>query len=317
MELYRRNEFLQKIVSAIFRCIFVDRQTIILARKNTKKSKFKQKLTDKYRLVVLNENTFEERFSLKLSRLNVFVLGGFFSILLVILTIIFIAFTPIKEYIPGYESSQLKAEAVKLTFDAEALKQKLTILENYTIALQPVLTGKISSEEIDTLQIQARQFVIDESQLDASKEDSLFREKIDRETRFTLLKNTKSSIKIVFFAPLKGNISQEFDANSKHFAIDIASKKGNPIKAAADGTVIFSGWSVDTGYVIILKHNKDFISVYKHNGNLLKQQGDFVKSGEVIASVGSTGELTTGPHLHFELWKGGYAINPTNFIDFK
>ena len=317
MELYRRNEFLQKIVSAIFRCIFVDRQTIILARKNTKKSKFKQKLTDKYRLVVLNENTFEERFSLKLSRLNVFVLGGFFSILLVILTIIFIAFTPIKEYIPGYESSQLKAEAVKLTFDAEALKQKLTILENYTIALQPVLTGKISSEEIDTLQIQARQFVIDESQLDASKEDSLFREKVDRETRFTLLKNTKSSIKIVFFAPLKGNISQEFDANSKHFAIDIASKKGNPIKAAADGTVIFSGWSVDTGYVIILKHNKDFISVYKHNGNLLKQQGDFVKSGEVIASVGSTGELTTGPHLHFELWKGGYAINPTNFIDFK
>ena len=317
MELYRRNEFLQKIVSAIFRCIFVDRQTIILARKNTKKSKFKQKLTDKYRLVVLNENTFEERFSLKLSRLNVFVLGGFFSILLVILTIIFIAFTPIKEYIPGYESSQLKAEAVKLTFDAEALKQKLTILENYTIALQPVLTGKISSEEINSLQIQARQFVIDESQLDASKEDSLFREKVDRETRFTLLKNTKSSIKIVFFAPLKGNISQEFDANSKHFAIDIASKKGNPIKAAADGTVIFSGWSVDTGYVIILKHNKDFISVYKHNGNLLKQQGDFVKSGEVIASVGSTGELTTGPHLHFELWKGGYAINPTNFIDFK
>ena len=317
MELYRRNEFLQKIVSAIFRCIFVNRQTIILARKNTKKSKFKQKLTDKYRLVVLNENTFEERFSLKLSRLNVFVLGGFFSILLVILTIIFIAFTPIKEYIPGYESSQLKAEAVKLTFDAEALKQKLTILENYTIALQPVLTGKISSEEINSLQIQARQFVIDESQLDASKEDSLFREKIDRETRFTLLKNTKSSIKIVFFAPLKGNISQEFDANSKHFAIDIASKKGNPIKAAADGTVIFSGWSVDTGYVIILKHNKDFISVYKHNGNLLKQQGDFVKSGEVIASVGSTGELTTGPHLHFELWKGGYAINPTNFIDFK
>jgi len=317
LELYRRNEFLQKIVSAIFRCIFVNRQTIILARKNTKKSKFKQKLTDKYRLVVLNENTFEERFSLKLSRLNVFVLGGFFSILLVILTIIFIAFTPIKEYIPGYESSQLKAEAVKLTFDAEALKQKLTILENYTIALQPVLTGKISSEEINSLQIQARQFVIDESQLDASKEDSLFREKVDRETRFTLLKNTKSSIKIVFFAPLKGNISQEFDANSKHFAIDIASKKGNPIKAAADGTVIFSGWSVDTGYVIILKHNKDFISVYKHNGNLLKQQGDFVKSGEVIASVGSTGELTTGPHLHFELWKGGYAINPTNFIDFK
>jgi murein DD-endopeptidase MepM/ murein hydrolase activator NlpD len=288
-----------------------------LAKKDKKKGKFKQKLTDKYRLVVLNENTFEERFSLKLSRLNVFVLGGVFSVLLVFVTIVFIAFTPIKEYIPGYSSSTLKAEAIKLTFDAAALKQKLAIIENYTKALKPVLTGEITSEEIDSLQVKARQSVIDESLLDATKEDSLFREKVDRKTRFALLNNAKSNVQIVFFAPLKGNISQEFDANSKHFAIDIASKRGNPIKAAADGTVIFSDWSADTGYVIILKHSKDFISVYKHNGNLLKQQGDFVKSGEVIASVGSTGELTTGPHLHFELWKGGYAINPINFIDFK
>lgn len=288
-----------------------------MAKKDKKKGKFKQKLTDKYRLVVLNENTFEERFSLKLSRLNVFVLGGVFSILLVFVTIVFIAFTPIKEYIPGYSSSTLKAEAIKLTFDAAALKQKLAIIENYTKALKPVLTGEITSEEIDSLQVKARQSVIDESLLDATKEDSLFREKVDRKTRFALLNNAKSSVQIVFFAPLKGNISQEFDANSKHFAIDIASKKGNPIKATADGTVIFSDWSADTGYVIILKHSKDFISVYKHNGNLLKQQGDFVKSGEVIASVGSTGELTTGPHLHFELWKGGYAVNPINFIDFK
>jgi murein DD-endopeptidase MepM/ murein hydrolase activator NlpD len=288
-----------------------------LAKKDKKKGKLKQKLTDKYRLVVLNEDTFEERFSLKLSRLNVFVLGGVFSILLIAVTTVLIAFTPIKEYIPGYSSSKLKAEAIKLTFDAEALKQKLAILENYTKALKPVLTGEITSEEIDSLQVKARQSVIDESKLNATKEDSLFREKVDRKTRFAILNNGKSTIQIVFFAPLKGNISQKFDANSKHFAIDIVAIKGTPIKATADGTVIFSGWNVATGYVIILKHSKDFISVYKHNGNLLKEQGDFVKSGEVIASVGSTGELTTGPHLHFELWKGGYAINPTNFIDFK
>jgi murein DD-endopeptidase MepM/ murein hydrolase activator NlpD len=288
-----------------------------LAKKDKKKGKLKQKLTDKYRLVVLNEDTFEERFSLKLSRLNVFVLGGVFSILLIAVTTVLIAFTPIKEYIPGYSSSKLKAEALKLTFDAEALKQKLAILENYTKALKPVLTGEITSEEIDSLQIKVRQSVIDESKLNATKEDSLFREKVDRKTRFAILNNAKSTVQIVFFAPLKGNISQKFDANSKHFAIDIVAKKGTPIKATADGTVIFSGWNVATGYVIILKHSKDFISVYKHNGNLLKEQGDFVKSGEVIASVGSTGELTTGPHLHFELWKGGYAINPTNFIDFK
>ena len=286
-------------------------------KKDKKKGKFKQKLTDKYRLVVLNEDTFEERFSLKLSRLNVFVLGGVFSVLLIVLTTILIAFTPIKEYIPGYSSSQLKADAIKLTFEADSLKLKLAILENYTKALRPVLTGEITYEEIDSLQVQARQSVIDESELDATKEDSLFREKVDRETRFAILNNSKSNVKIVFFAPLTGNISQDFDANSKHFAVDIVAKTGTPIKAASDGTVIFSGWSAETGYTILLKHNKDYISVYKHNGNLLKQQGDFVKSGEVIASVGSTGELSTGPHLHFELWIGGYAINPTNFIDFK
>ena len=288
-----------------------------MRKKDKKKGKLKQKLTDKYRLVVLNEDTFEERISLKLSRLNVFVLGGIFSILLVAITAVIIAFTPIKEYIPGYLSTKLKANAVKLTFEADSLKQKLAILENYTKALKPVLTGEITSEEIDSLQVEARQITIDESELNASKEDSLFREKVERITQFALLDNAKSNVKIVFFAPLKGTISQSFDANSKHFAVDIVAKKGTPIKAAADGTVIFSGWSAETGYAIILKHNKDFITVYKHNGNLLKQQGDFVKSGEVIASVDSTGELTTGPHLHFELWKGGYAINPTNFIDFK
>ena len=288
-----------------------------MAKKNKKREKLKQKLTDKYRLVVLNENTFEERFSLKLSRLNVFVLGGIFSIILIVLTTILIAFTPIKEYIPGYSSSTLKRKAAKLTFEADSLKIKLAVLENYTKALKPVLTGEIEAENIDSIQVEARQRVIDESLLDATKEDSLFREKIEAENRFAIQQNANSSIKIVFFSPLSGSISQSFDVNSKHFAVDIVAKTGTPIKAVADGTVIFSGWSAETGYVIILKHANDYISVYKHNGNLLKQQGDFVKSGEVIATVGSTGELTTGPHLHFELWSGGYAVNPTNFIDFK
>ena len=246
--------------------------------------------------MVLNENTFEERFSLKLSRLNVFVLGGIFSILLIALTTVLIAFTPIKEYIPGYSSSQLKADAVKLTFEADSLKNKLADLENYTNALRPVLTGEIAPEEVDSIQTEIAQNTINEEMLYASKEDSLFREKIERETRFSILNNSQNKNNIVFFAPLNGSISQNFDANSKHFAVDIIAKTGTPVKATADGTVIFSGWSAETGYTIILKHNNDYISVYKHNGNLLRQQGDFVKSGEVITTVGSTGELTTGPH---------------------
>jgi murein DD-endopeptidase MepM/ murein hydrolase activator NlpD len=282
-----------------------------------KKKKIKQRLTDKYRLVVLNENTFEERISLKLSLLNVFVLGGVFSVLLVAVTSIIIAFTPIKEYIPGYSSTLLKVKATKLNIAADSLTRQLAILENYTKAIQPILTGEIKAEAIDSIAIEAEQRAIDTDKLNASRQDSLFREKVDAKTKFALQNNTKSNVDIVFFAPLNGEITQHFDANTNHFAVDIVAEVGTPIKATADGTVIFSEWTLETGYVIIIKHAKNFVSVYKHNGTLLKEQGEFVKSGEAIATVGSTGELTTGPHLHFELWSNGYAVDPTNLIDFN
>ena len=285
--------------------------------KTKKKGKFKQKLTDKYRLVVLNEDTFEERFSLKLSRLNVFVLGGVLSFLLILVTTFIITFTPIKEFIPGYSSTALKIQATKLAIQTDSLKKKLDIMHDYTKALQPILTGEIKANIIDSIPLESDKIIIKDSLLYATKEDSLFREKIESQDRFPIQNNARTNVKIVFFAPLSGDISQNFDATSKHLAVDITAQKNAPVNATADGTVIFSGWTTETGYVIILKHAYNYISVYKHNGNLLKQQGDFVKSGEVIASVGSTGELTTGPHLHFELWSDGYAVNPTNLIDFK
>lgn len=288
-----------------------------MAENKQKKTKLKKKLTDKYRMVILNENTFEERFALKLSRLNVFIFGGMFSIVLIVGTILLIAFTPIKEYIPGYDSSKLKRDAAKLTFESDSLKQRLAVLENYANALRPILTGEVKGEAIDSVQDLAKRDQIDESKLNATRQDSLFREKVESKDRFPLSEELQNKAKVVFFAPISGSVSQMFNAENKHFAIDIVAKRGTPVKAVADGTVIFSEWTTETGYVVILKHANNFISVYKHNGTLLKQQGDLVKSGEAIASVGSTGELTTGPHLHFELWSDGYAVNPTNYIDFK
>lgn len=281
------------------------------------KQKLKRKLTDQYRLVMLNEETFEERFSLKLTRLNVFVLGGLFSILLVVGTILLIAFTPLKEYIPGYASTTLRSQALKATLKADSINRELANLKSFTEAIQPILTGNIEPDKVDSIQLEARKLVINDSLLNASKEDSLFREKIESEDRFPIVITKNKILDNVFFAPVTGTISQDFDSNTKHFAIDIVAKTGTPVKAVADGTVIFSEWTTGTGYVIIIKHENNFVSVYKHNGMLLKEQGDLVKSGEVIASIGSTGELTTGPHLHFELWSGGYPVNPTTFIDFN
>jgi len=289
-----------------------------MAKSKKKKVKLKQKLTNKYRLVVLNEHTFEERFALKLSRLNVYIFGGLFSVILILATIVLIAFTPIKGYIPGYSSVKLKTDARKLTLASDSLQNRLAVLENYTKSIKSILTGEVTSDDIiDSIQELSKRTQVDQSTLNASKQDSIFREKIESRDRFPLSDELQNKVKIVFFAPVSGTISQSFNSENKHFAIDVVAKTGTPVKAVADGTVIFSEWTTETGYVIILKHTNNFISVYKHNGILLKQQGDQVQSGEAIASIGSSGELTTGPHLHFELWSDGYAVNPANYIDFE
>ncbi|MCT4699362.1 M23 family metallopeptidase [Tenacibaculum haliotis] len=281
------------------------------------KRKFKQKLVDKYRLVILNENTFQEKFSLKLSRLNVFVFGGVFSVLLIVLTSLLIAFTGLREYIPGYSSTSLKKKATRLVYEADSLKTRLAIIEHYTKALRPVLTGEIVPEKIDSIKNEAQSITLDEAKLQATKQDSLFRAKVEGKDRYPLLEGAEGRAKVVFFSPLTGNVSQEFSMNDKHYALDIVAQTGTPVKAIADGTVILAEWTAETGYVITIQHPNEFISVYKHNGTLLKQQGDIVKSGEAIASVGSTGELTTGPHLHFELWSNGFPVNPTDYVDFQ
>ena len=281
------------------------------------KRKFKQKLVDKYRLVILNENTFQEKFSLKLSRLNVFVFGGVFSVLLIVLTSLLIAFTGLREYIPGYSSTSLKKKATRLVYEADSLKMRLAIIEHYTKALRPVLTGEIVPEKIDSIKNEAQSITLDEAKLQATKQDSLFRAKVEGKDRYPLLEGAEGRAKVVFFSPLTGNVSQEFSMNDKHYALDIVAQTGTPVKAIADGTVILAEWTAETGYVITIQHPNEFISVYKHNGTLLKQQGDIVKSGEAIASVGSTGELTTGPHLHFELWSNGFPVNPTDYVDFQ
>lgn len=288
-----------------------------MAKKQSRKERIKQKLTDKYRLVILNEDTFQERFSIKLSRLNVFVFGGVFSILLIGLTAVLIAFTSLKEYIPGYSSTALKKKATRLVYETDSLKQKVAVLESFTQALRPVLTGEIEPERIDSIRTEAEKIVIDEEKLLATKEDSLFREKIENQNKFQLIEGAGNKAETVFFAPVSGSITQKFDATNKHYAMDIVAQTGTPVKSIADGTIILSEWTADTGYVLMIQHNDNFISVYKHNGALLKQQGDIVKSGEAVATVGSTGELTTGPHLHFELWHKGYPVNPSNYIDFQ
>jgi murein DD-endopeptidase MepM/ murein hydrolase activator NlpD len=285
--------------------------------KENKSGKIKYKLLNKYRLVVLNEDTFEERFTFKLNRLNVFVFSIILVFTLILATSILIAFTPLREYIPGYSSVKLKKNAAQLAYKTDSLQQVIKINELYFSSIKKVLKGDVSSVNFnkDSI-IEAAKIDLTGIEINTSKEDSLLREKVSLEDKYNPLINN-SEINFVLFPPVKGTISQEFNPREKHYAIDIVTSKDAPVKSAADGTVIFSEWTTQTGYVIIIEHSNNLISVYKHNSQLSKEQGSLVKAGEVIATAGNTGELSTGPHLHFELWSDGYPIDPTNFIDFE
>jgi murein DD-endopeptidase MepM/ murein hydrolase activator NlpD len=289
-----------------------------MSEKKKKPTRITQKLLHKYRLVILNEDTFEERISFKLTRLNVFVLTSISIILLIASTTVLIAFTPLREYIPGYSSTALKKQATELNYKTDSLQQVIYLNEQYFSSIKKVLEGNVSTVDFN------RDSIIEAAKLDASeidlnptKEDSLLREKVDKEDKYNLFESATSAANFVLFPPVNGTISEGYNVKEKHYAIDIVVAKDTPIKATADGTVIFAEWTTETGYVIIIEHSYSLISVYKHNASITKSQGDLVKAGEVIATAGSTGEFSTGPHLHFELWSDGYPINPTNFIDFK
>jgi len=283
-----------------------------------KEKKIAKKLLHKYRLVILNEDTFEERLSFKLTRLNVFVLLAFSSIFLVAATTVLIAFTPLKEYVPGYSSTALKKKATILSYKTDSLEQVIAVNERYFSSIKKVLHGELSSVDFnrDSI-IEAAKLDVSQIDLKPTKEDSLLREKVDKEDKYNLFETATSKASFVLFPPVNGTITETYNVKDRHYAVDIVVAKDTPIKATADGTVIFAEWTTETGHVILVEHSYGLISVYKHNASLTKRQGDLVKAGEVIAMSGNTGELTTGPHLHFELWSDGYPINPTNFIDFK
>jgi len=284
----------------------------------TKDKKFAKKLLHKYRLIILNEDTFEERFAIKLTRLNVFVLMSISTIFLIAATTVLIAFTPLREYIPGYSSTSLKIKATQLSYKTDSIQQAIAINQQYLESIKRVLKGDVSTVNFnkDSI-INAAEIDLNLINLIPSAEDSLLREKVDKEDKYNLFESATAKVNFVLFPPVNGIISEGYSVRDKHYAIDIVVAKDTPVKATADGTVILAEWTTQTGYVVVIEHPNGLISVYKHNASLTKAQGDLVKSGEVIAISGNAGELTTGPHLHFELWSDGYPINPTTFIDFE
>lgn len=289
-----------------------------MSEKRLKRKIIKKKLFTKNRLVILNEDTFEEVFSLRLTLMNVFVVATIGALLIIFVTTYIIAFTPLREYIPGYASTKLKKDATELALKSDSLSKALKENEAYIASIKKILTGdldvaKFSKDSITATNLEP----ISEEDLQPTKADLLLREQVAREDKYNLFEMAKPKAGVVLFPPAKGMITEKFNPKEKHYAVDVALAKNTPIKSVLSGNVIFADWTPTNGNVIIVRHNNGFISVYKHAASLTKEQGENVKSGEVIALAGSTGQESTGVHLHFELWKDGYPIDPTIFIAFE
>lgn len=270
----------------------------------------------KYKLSIINENTLEELVGLHVSKLN-----GL-SVLLSAITIIFaiaaaiIIFTPLRNYLPGYMNSEVRSQIVDNALRMDSLQQVLEKQNMYIMNIQDIFRGTV---RVDTVQsIDSLTAIRSDSLMERTKREEEFRIQYEEREKYNLsnMPEVANAGSFIFYRPTRGMVSAGFDAQEKHYGVDIAANPNESVLATLDGTVVMNAYTAETGYVIMVQHNQDLISVYKHCGSLLKKEGDIVKGGEVIALVGNTGRQTTGPHLHFELWYKGKAVDPTKYIVF-
>lgn len=271
-------------------------------------------------MVILNESSFEEKFRLRLTPLNVVATLVFITALFIGIFWMLVSFTPLKELIPGYADTSWRKSANYARAKVDSLQEVNDQKDRYLNDLKIILSGQ-TIDQADSLRAQNQP---DNTELsyEVSSADSALRAQISEEDQYSLtLENpfsaTSSLSRSLLFKPLDGSISASFDGDIGHYGIDIIAPKNEAIKAVMDGTVILSTWTSDAGYIIQIQHDFNLISVYKHNSALFKKAGDPVKAGESIAIIGDTGEHTDGPHLHFELWRGGVAVDPELYFPFN
>ena len=297
-----------------------------MGKKKNNRSLLKNIFSDihyKYKFVVTNDATFEEMVTFRLSRMNIFMFFGVITILAIAFTIFVIWITPLKEYIPGYASVDQVQQVYVNSAEIDSLKTRYAQEVAYRVNFHKRILLGMDLDDNDTI-LPHRSDDVDYNNIPDVKteREKKLREKWDKVNDYDLVyANNSGAVKgigrFVFYAPVRGILINGFDASISHYGVDIVCEKDETIKSTLDGRIIFSEWTYQGGYVITVQHDDDLVSVYKHNASLLKKQGDVVKAGDPIAIVGNTGKLTSGPHLHFELWYKNNAVNPSDFITFK
>jgi murein DD-endopeptidase MepM/ murein hydrolase activator NlpD len=285
-----------------------------------KNEKKKRSWRDKFRFSVTNDTTFQEVWRIRLTQYNAFLLITFLVFFIIGTTTALITFTNLREFIPGYPDVTMRRNILVSAIRLDSLEKELALRDKYFVNLNAIIAGK---QPVSSLSLRDTTRNYNTITFRTSPEDSALRAQIERDDRYNLTlgpaatESVTSLASLHFFPPVKGIVSGKFDPRSKHFGTDIVTKPKSVVNAALDGTVIFTGWTMETGFVIEVQHSNNIVSVYKHNASLLKETGDLVRTGEAIAIVGDSGELyTSGPHLHFEIWYKGSPLDPERHIIF-
>lgn len=285
---------------------------------HSKNGKFMERMRSEYRLVLSNAETFQEKWGIRLTRLNILVALGAFFLLLLVLSWVVISFTPIREFMPNSTSnSSIAQQVVVNALRADSLRREVDLWSNYLSNLRTILRG--GAPESYAI-VEDSLMAVKEELTPHTTEDSLLRAHMEADFKLSLTpgmgKDELSGLLRTLFPPVRGEVSNHFDVNSGHYGTDIVSKPDAPICSVADGTVVAALWNPSLGYVIGIQHGVGLLSLYKHNKKLLKNVGELVRRGDAIAIIGNTGTLTSGPHLHFELWHNGRALNAEDYIAF-
>ena len=283
-----------------------------------KTKSFWHRIRFKYKLSFINEGTLEEVWSFRLSKLSAFVTLALFACFLIAVTALIIITTPIRNYLPGYLDVEVRKEIVENALRADSLERMVAIHELYLSNVAGILSGTLpldSIRQIDSLATNDENYEIPRS----PSEEAFVKEFAEEEKyNLTVLADPEKvpTDGVFFYKPVNGTVSAHYEAAIRHYGVDLVAKEIESVLATLDGTVVYAGFDSNQGNVIQLQHKNGFISVYKHNALLLKEVGDIVQAGEAIALVGNTGKLSTGPHLHFELWYKGNPVNPEEYIAF-
>lgn len=302
-----------------------------MSEEHNEQEKWSEKLQHTYRLVIMRDESFEEVGSYRLTRLNIYLLISTLVVATAFFVILLIVFTPAKQWIPGYGDVNLRDDTEMLAKKVQELEDLNKAQTTYISSVQRIFSANFETEDA-VPEIDSSNTIPDSLlNLERIEEDEELRNAVEKDqplvpeatdigdesdAKYNVNRN-KSLEQLSIIAPIKGEISYGFRQDKGHYGVDVLAPKNSPIKSILKGIIIQSDWTMETGKTIAIQHPNNVVSFYKHNSSLLKKVGEKVEQGEAIAIIGNTGTLSSGPHLHFELWHGGKAVNPTDFITFN